>query len=81
MIVRVLYFAALKERAEASEETLEVPESCDVAALWNFVQARHPRLREVTTRPLAACDMTYARWDRPVTGGEEIAFLPPVSGG
>jgi molybdopterin converting factor small subunit len=35
MIVRVLYFAALRDRADASEETLEVPESCDVAALWD----------------------------------------------
>ena len=81
MIVRVLYFAALKDRAEAAEETLEVPESIDVAALWSFVQARHPRLREVTTRPLAACDMTYAAFDLRLAGGEEIAFLPPVSGG
>lgn len=81
MIVRILYFASLKERAGASEETVEVSETSDVAALWDLAQARHPRLREVTTRPLAACDMTYAEWDRPVSGVREVAFLPPVSGG
>ena len=81
MIVRVLYFASLKDRAVASEETIEVPETCDVAGLWAIVQERHPRLREVTTRPLAACDMTYAAWDRPLCGVQEVAFLPPVSGG
>jgi molybdopterin converting factor subunit 1 len=81
VIVRILYFASLKDRAGASEETFEVPESCDVAALWALAQERHPRLREVTTRPLAACDMTYAAWDRSVGGVQEVAFLPPVSGG
>ena len=81
MIVRVLYFASLKDRAGASEETIEVPDTSDVAALWAAVQEQHPRLREVTTRPLAACDMTYASWDRPLRGVLEVAFLPPVSGG
>ncbi len=81
MIVRILYFASLKDRAGASEETVEVPETSDVAALWELAQTRHPRLREMTTRPLAACDMTYAEWDRSVSGVREVAFLPPVSGG
>ena len=81
MIVRVLYFASLKDRAGASEETIEVPDAADVAALWAALQRRHPRLREVTTRPLAACDMTYSAWDRPLHGVLEVAFLPPVSGG
>ena len=81
MIVRVLYFASLKDRTGASEETIEVEETADVAALWNALQVRHPRLRDVTTRPLAACDMTYAAWDHPLRGILEVAFLPPVSGG
>lgn len=81
MIVRILYFSSLKDRAGASEETVEIPDHCDVAAVWALAQERHPRLREVTTRPLAACDMIYAAWDRPVGGVQEVAFLPPVSGG
>jgi len=81
VIVRILYFASLKDRAGASEETIEVANTSDVAALWTVLQERHPRLREMTTRPLVACDMTYASWDRPLGGVLEIAFLPPVSGG
>ena len=81
MIVRVLYFASLKDRAGASEEAFEVPETSDVSGLWEAVQERHPRLRDMTTRPLAACDMTFASWDRPLSGVLEVAFLPPVSGG
>jgi len=81
VILRVLYFASLKDRAGASEETIEVPATSDVAALWAMLQDRHPRLREVTTRPLAACDLSYAAWDRSLSGVSEVAFLPPVSGG
>jgi len=81
VIVRILYFASLKDRTGASEETLGVPEGSDVAALWATLQERHPRLREMTTRPLAACDMTYSPWDRLLDGVREVAFLPPVSGG
>jgi molybdopterin synthase sulfur carrier subunit len=81
MTLRVLYFASLKERAGAPDESVELPDTADVAALWEAVQARHPRLREMTTRPLAACDMSYASWDRPLLGVAEVAFLPPVSGG
>jgi molybdopterin synthase sulfur carrier subunit len=81
VIVRVLYFASLKERAGGSAETIDVPAGCDVAALWSILQRTHPRLGEVTTRPLAACDMTLASWDRSLDGVSEVAFLPPVSGG
>jgi molybdopterin synthase sulfur carrier subunit len=81
MTIRVLYFASLKERAGASLESVELPETADVATLWEAVQAKHPRLREMTTRPLAACDMTYASWDHALAGVAEVAFLPPVSGG
>jgi len=81
VIVRILYFASLKDRAGAAEETFEVPEACDVAGVWALAQERHPRLREMTTRPLAACDMAYAAWNRSVDGVREVAFLPPVSGG
>jgi molybdopterin synthase catalytic subunit len=81
VILRILYFASLKDRAGASEETIEVAEGIDVAALWSVLQERHPRLREMTTRPLAACDMAYTTWDRTLVGVDEVAFLPPVSGG
>ena len=81
MTVRVLYFASLAERAGVSDESVEVEEAGDVAALWAAVQSKHPRLKEMTTRPMAACDMAYAAWDTPLLGVREVAFLPPVSGG
>lgn len=81
MILRILYFASLKDLTGAAEETIEVSEGTDVAALWTVLTRRHPRLAEMTTRPLVACDMSYAAWERALGGVREVAFLPPVSGG
>lgn len=81
MTLRVLYFASLQDRTGLREERLDVPAATDVAGLWSRLQERHPRLREVTVRPLVACDMAYASWDRRLDGVAEVAFLPPVSGG
>jgi sulfur-carrier protein len=81
VIVRVLYFASLKDRTGTHEDTVDVPPATDVAALWARLQRLHPRLGEVTVRPLVACDMSYASWDRALDGVGEVAFLPPVSGG
>jgi molybdopterin synthase sulfur carrier subunit len=81
MIVRILYFASLRDRTGTREDTLDVPPATDVASLWGRIQEIHPRLREVTVRPLVACDMAYAQWDRVLDGVGEVAFLPPVSGG
>jgi molybdopterin synthase sulfur carrier subunit len=81
MTVRVLYFASLQDRAGTREEAFDVPALSDVEALWREAQARHPGLAAVTVKPMVACDMAYARWDRTLDGVREVAFLPPVSGG
>jgi molybdopterin synthase sulfur carrier subunit len=81
MIVEVRYFASLVERVGCSSERVEVRDDADIAALWSLLQERHPELSELGFRPAAACDLTYADWDRPLEGVREVAFLPPVSGG
>ena len=81
MTLRVLYFASLAERAGTGEETVDVPPGADVAALWEMLVARHPRLTDLLARPAVACDMDYAGWDRRLDGVAEVAFLPAVSGG
>ncbi|HEX6853421.1 MAG TPA: MoaD/ThiS family protein [Candidatus Polarisedimenticolaceae bacterium] len=81
MNVRVLYFASLADRAGLRSETIELATPTDIAGLWALVGERHPGLAELPVRPMAACDRVYASWDRSLEGVEEVAFLPPVSGG
>ncbi len=81
MWIEVRYFASLADRTGCSKEELELVEPIDVASLWRQLVGRHPRLGEVSVRPLVACDREYASWDKPLAGIREVAFLPPVSGG
>jgi len=79
--VAVRYFASLVERTGVEVESVEVAPGDDVAALWERLEKRHPKLEGIGFRPMAACDMEYTRWDRTLEGVKEVAFLPPVSGG
>ena len=81
MVVGVRFFASLVDRTGCSEESIEVEAGTDVQTLWDLLTRRHPSLAELDYRPLVACDLVYAGWDRSVDGVSEVAFLPPVSGG
>ena len=79
LVVRL--FAVLRERAGRSELELEdLPSGLDVSALKRELEARHPELG-----PLAAVrcavDNAYADESAVLTGGAEVALIPPVSGG
>jgi len=79
--IEVRYFASLVELTGVEVDSVEVAPGDDVAALWERLERRHPKLGELGFRPMAACDMEYAGWDRTLEGVKEVAFLPPVSGG
>jgi len=81
MRVRVLLFARLKELSGAGCLDLEVPEGCTVREVWRRLQDLTPRLRAFSQPPLAARNLECAGADTPLSGDDEVAFLPPVSGG
>lgn len=80
--VRVLLFARLREQA-AGEDTIDVlvPPGATLADVWEALRAVHPRLeaRRELIRP--ARNQAFAPWEEPVAAGDEVAFIPPVSGG
>ena len=78
-VVRLLYFASLREAAGRDEEDLESA-APDLAALYGEVAARHG-LQWPRERLRVAVDGAFARWDDALREGSEVAFIPPVSGG
>jgi len=75
MMVRVLLFASLAERAGWAERVIDVPEGATLLSIWETLRIDLP------VRPLAACERAWAPWDAAVPENAEVAFVPPVSGG
>lgn len=80
-MIRVLYFARLREALGCAEETLaQTPEH--VAALLQFLQARDQHWQlALSNNVLCAVNQTLARPDTLLHDGDEVAFFPPVTGG
>jgi molybdopterin synthase sulfur carrier subunit len=81
MRVRVRLFASLREVVGRSEVELELPEAATAEAAWQVLAKDHPGLADRRPRLTAAVNRRYARFDAPLADGDEIVFVPPVSGG
>ncbi len=81
MRVKVRLFARLRDLAGAQELDREMPAGADVAAVWNALAAEFPAVAAYRSSVSAAINADYARMTDPVADGDEVAFLPPVSGG
>jgi len=78
--VRVRLFAGLRERAGTGTVDVELPEASTVADVWPAV-ARAVPLGDQPAGVMFALNKTYAEPGQPVTDGDEVALIPPVSGG
>lgn len=81
MRVRVLFFGALKEIAGRAEEDLEIATGATLEDVFRLYAERHETLQERRSSTLFARNREFARGDAVLADGDEVAFLPPVSGG
>jgi molybdopterin synthase sulfur carrier subunit len=81
MRVTVRLFARLRDIVGASELTRDVPTTAIVKTVWDQLVAEFPGVDAYTTSISAAVNADYARMDVRLSEGDEVAFLPPVSGG
>lgn len=81
MRVKVRLFARLREIAGRDELVLELPSPAVARDAWNRLVAEHPALEPFGPAISTAVNAEYARLDSPLGDGDEVAFLPPVSGG
>ena len=79
--VRVRLFAIQRELAGAKEIPLELPPGTTIEDAWAAVVARHPVLAPGRPSLRFARNGDYAEATTPLADGDEVAFIPPVSGG
>lgn len=81
MQVKVLFFGQLKDVVGGAEERVELPAGACVRDLLNHFQQRFPRWEEFRPSIAVAVNQHYAEGGAALKPGDEVAFLPPVSGG
>ena len=81
MLLTVRLFARLREIAGTPDLRLEVNEGATVRDAWNALLERHRGLTPFTSSVSAAVNEEYSRMEASLRDGDEVAFLPPVSGG
>jgi len=81
MQVRVLFFGRLKEIVGLAEDRAELAEGARVEDLFARYGNQFPELAKFRPSVAAAVNREYAEWRAPLHNNDEVAFLPPVSGG
>jgi molybdopterin synthase catalytic subunit len=77
----VRLFAAFRERAGSPEVVVDLPENATAAGVLEAVVARVPSLAGVAGAARPVVNHEFVGLDAPVRAGDDVALLPPVSGG
>jgi molybdopterin converting factor subunit 1 len=78
--IRVRFFARLRELAGVDTQEMQASPGARVASVYAAMRAYHPALPP-QDGVRAALNREFVDWDVVVADGDEVAFIPPVSGG
>ncbi|MFQ5879945.1 MAG: molybdopterin converting factor subunit 1 [Dehalococcoidia bacterium] len=81
MTTKVLFFAGLYGRTGVRETTVELPQGSTVSELYQGLCQRFPGLADYRLNLLYAVNAEYVTASYLLHDGDEVAFIPPVSGG
>ena len=81
MRVTVRLFARLRDLAGSGEIVRDVPSPATVRTVWQGLVGEIPALEEYERTMSVAVNADYAKMSAAVADGDEVAFMPPVSGG
>ena len=81
MRVRIRLFASLREAVGEAAAELELAQGATAEDAWRSLVALHPGLAPRRASLAAAVNRSYKTFDAVLEDGDELAFIPPVSGG
>jgi molybdopterin converting factor subunit 1 len=79
--IRVLFFGVLRDIVGLREDSLDIPDGGRLESVFEHYAGRFPRLREMAASVVLALNQEFSTPAAPLAEGDEVAFLPPVSGG
>jgi molybdopterin converting factor subunit 1 len=81
VLVTIRLFARLREIAGAPDVQIVLPDRATVLDAWQALAGRFPEMGAYAGSVSCAVNEDYARMTAALKNGDEVAFLPPVSGG
>jgi molybdopterin synthase catalytic subunit len=81
MQVTVLFFGLLKDLVGRPQEQLELPAGASLETVFQHYASQYPRLREMADSVALARNQEFTSPDALLHDGDEVALMPPVSGG
>ena len=81
MEIRVLFFASCRDLVGQSQTSITMSDGASVSDLLARLAADHPRLTEMEGSLMVSVNQAYVDRTRQLNEGDEVAFIPPVSGG
>ncbi len=81
MRVTIRLFARLRDIVGSAELVRDVAPDATIASVWSQLTKEFPDLARYERTISTAVNADYARMTQAVSEGDEVAFLPPVSGG
>ena len=81
MRIHVLFFASLRERARTHEVDQDLTSGRTVGDLWDLLVERYPAIEPMGASVSFAVNQEYADRAHSLRDGDEVALIPPVSGG
>jgi molybdopterin converting factor subunit 1 len=79
--VKVLFFGAAADRAGARQIEVPLSDQTKLAEIWPVLTDMYPDLAPMRDTLAFAVNGEYARMEDAISPGDEVAVLPPVSGG
>lgn len=81
MRVHILFFGMLKDITGLTRDQADLPDGATLSSVFDHYAARFPKLIELKGSIVLAHNQQFASRDTGLNDGDEVAFLPPVSGG
>jgi molybdopterin converting factor subunit 1 len=81
MTIRLRFFASLRERLGRGDAEVSLGDGACVADAWEYLCHQHPQIQSLGTSMSFALNREYVDRDHALAAGDELALIPPVSGG
>ena len=81
MVIRVLLFGVLAERLKTRVIELELTSDASVSDAIGALESRHPQMADWRSKTAFAVNMAYVKHGHRLHDQDELALIPPVSGG